>query len=108
MDIKVALNFAAQGETDVLDQVILAIKFENLNGKHYICMDRSEYTVYHDEKEVLLQAGLKAKVESFEVMNAHTDSPLTIFNLYISDASVKKEKRKITTDYVIPVIIYGV
>jgi len=108
MDKGVALNFAEQGETDALDQVILSINFENKKGKHYICMDRSEYTVYLDEKEVLLQAGLRAEVMSFEVMNEHTDSPVTTFNLYISDVSVKREQRKRTTEYAIPVILYSV
>ena len=56
--------FAAKGETDVLDQVILSITFENKEGKYYICLDRAEFTVYLDEKEVLIQAGLSAKVDS--------------------------------------------
>tara|TARA_B110000285_G_C14537414_1_gene343479 strand:+ start:49 stop:240 length:192 start_codon:yes stop_codon:yes gene_type:complete len=63
--------------------------------------------VYLDEKEVLLQAGLKAKVMGYQVINdKHGDA--TIFHLYISDASVKREQRKRTTYYAIPVIIYGV
>jgi uncharacterized protein YacL (UPF0231 family) len=75
-------------ETDELEQVILSIKFENKSEKPYICMDRSEYTVYLDEKEVLLQAGLKAEVMSVQFIDG---SDITVFDLYISDASVLRE-----------------
>ena len=34
--------------------------FENKQSKYHICLDRPDYTMYEDEKEVLLQAGLKA------------------------------------------------
>ena len=85
-------------------KVILKITIENKNEKCYICMDREDYTAYLDEKEVLLSAGLKAVVKSVEVM----EGDFTVFNLYISDASVKREQRKRTIDYAIPVIIYGV
>jgi hypothetical protein len=63
----VARIFAWNAESDELHQVILQITFENKEGKYYICLDKPEFTVYLEEKEVLLQAGLKAKVESFEV-----------------------------------------
>ena len=107
MSINVARTFAKNGETDELDQVILSIEFENKEVKCYIFLDSKEYTVYLDEKEVLLQAGLRAEVKSVQdISDNHGD--VTIFNLYISDASVKREKRKRTTDYAIPVIIYGV
>ena len=91
MSLDVAKTFAADAENDELDQVILSITFENKESKYYICLDKAEYTVYLNEKEVLIQAGLKAKVESVEVKNEHTDCPITVFNLYISDASVKRE-----------------
>ena len=58
----VALRFAMKAETDELDQVIMKITFENRQGKFYICLDRPDYTLYIDEREVLLQAGLRAKV----------------------------------------------
>ena len=32
-------------------------------------MDRSEYTVYLEEKEVLLQAGLRAQIRSIQVIS---------------------------------------
>ena len=68
-------------------------------------MDRPDYSMYLEEKEVLLQAGLRAKVESFE---EKFEGRLTIFNLYISDQMVVREKRKRTLDFAMPVIIYGV
>ena len=54
MKESVAQNFAALSETDELDQVLLKIKFENKKGRHYICLDRKEYSMYPDEQEVLL------------------------------------------------------
>jgi hypothetical protein len=68
-------------------------------------LDKEKYTIYLDEKEVLLQAGLKAKVESVDKLD---DGELTVFNLYISDASVKREQRMRTTNYAIPIIIYAI
>ena len=53
-----ARNFAARAETDDLDQVLLKIKIENKKNKFYFCLDNNDYTMYLDEKEVLLQAGL--------------------------------------------------
>lgn len=49
-----AMNFAARAETDFLDQVLLRIKLENKQAKYYIVLDREDYTLYCDEKEVLL------------------------------------------------------
>ena len=60
MDESVAINFAARGETDILNQVVLRIRMENKHGKYFICLDREDYTLYLDEREVLLQAGLVA------------------------------------------------
>ena len=49
-----AMYFAARAETDFLDQVLLRIKLENKQAKYYIVLDREDYTLYCDEKEVLL------------------------------------------------------
>jgi hypothetical protein len=35
------------------------------------------------------------------------DGDLTVFNLYISDSQVKREQKKRTTDFTLPVVIYG-
>jgi hypothetical protein len=83
----VAMLFAYKAETDDLDPVLLRIRMQNKKGKYYVCLDKEGYTVYPEEKEVLLQAGLVAKIESFEVVN---EGELTIFNLYISDELVEK------------------
>ena len=74
---------------------------ENKRGKHYISLDRKDFTMYQNEKEVLLQEGLIAKVESFEVSNDF----VTYFNLYISDTMVAKEKKRRTRDFIIPLIM---
>ena len=105
MSESTARSFAARAETDVLDQVILRLKIENKKSKYFICLDREDYTIYLDEQEVLLQAGLIAKIESYEVSD---DGELTIFNLWVSDKMVEKEIKKRTRDYVIPVIFYSI
>ena len=38
----------------------MKITMENESGKHYICLDRSDYTSYPEEREVLLQAGISS------------------------------------------------
>ena len=59
-----ARSFAAENETDELDQVILRITMENESNKLYLNLNRSDYSCYPNEKEILLQAGLVAKVKS--------------------------------------------
>lgn len=85
--------------------MVLRIRIENKKGKHYICLDRKDYTMYLDEKEVLLQEGLVAKVESYEVEN---HGQLTIFNLYITDDMVKKEQKRRTHDFILPIILLSI
>lgn len=55
---------------------------------------------------MLLQAGLKAKIERIEVINDY-NSDMTVFHLYISDEMVQKELRKRDLDLIVPVVIYG-
>ena len=54
LEKSVALTFAARNETDELDKVILEIRMENRKSKYYICLDREDYSLYRDEREVLL------------------------------------------------------
>ena len=61
---------------------MLEFTIENKHSKYYFCLDKEEYTLYPYEKEVLLQAGLIAKVESVEVSE---EGKLTTFKLFISD-----------------------
>ena len=53
-------------ETDENCGVLLIILIENESGKHFVRMDRDDITCYLDEKEILLQAGLKAKILKVE------------------------------------------
>ena len=39
---------------------------ENESGKHFISLDRPDITCYPEEEEILLQAGIKAKVTKIE------------------------------------------
>ena len=58
-----AKQFAEYRKTDKTELVILKIKLENKESNYFICLDRPEYTIYPDEDEILLQSGLKAKVD---------------------------------------------
>ena len=77
---------------------------ENKHSKYYICLDRDDYTMYLDEKEILLQAGLKGELINVAESD---DRKLTVFTLHISDKVVEKEFRKRNLDYSIPIIIYS-
>jgi hypothetical protein len=64
----------------------------NESGKHYFSMDRDIYTCKPDEKEILLQAGLTAKImnvreETRCVMMEEID--VTVFELSISEKQVR-------------------
>ena len=70
-DKSVAMKFAemsyiAQAESDEKQLVLLKIQMDNESGKHYVNLDRHDYTCYPDEKEVLLQAGLMAEITNVE------------------------------------------
>ena len=54
LDERVARGFAAMNESDELNEVILKIKMENKSCKHYISLDRKDYSMYPDEIEILL------------------------------------------------------
>lgn len=101
----VARNFAARAESDERAQVILKITLENKKGKYYFCLDKRDYTMYLDEEEVLLQAGLIGQVQNVSVSD---DGEITQFDLYIPDKLVEKEKQKRERDYVLPVLIYAI
>ena len=60
LDYNMARYFAHAGKTDEKLEVVLKIRMENKHGKYYFCLDKDEYTLYLDEQEVLLQAGLVA------------------------------------------------
>ena len=66
MQYKTATRFASMAETDDTFEVILRFRVENKTSKEFICLDKEEYTLYPEEKEVLFQAGLVAKIESIE------------------------------------------
>ena len=44
-------------------------------------MDRNDITCYLDEKEILLQAGLRAKILKVEKEQNEVDDTLTVFYL---------------------------
>ena len=57
---------------------------KNESGKHYFSLDTSQYTLYPDEQEILLQAGLSTKMIRFE---EHND--ITIFELATSESLIR-------------------
>lgn len=66
LDEGIARYFALKSETDTNNPVLLKIRIENETSKYFISLDREEYTFYPDEKEILLQAGIVAKVTGHE------------------------------------------
>lgn len=102
MSYRIARKFAEYGESDTLDKVVLKFRLENKRSKYFICLDRPDYSMYPEEKELILQSGLKAKVER---VVENEDEDLTIFNLVVTDDMVKKEKRKRTFDFAMPIIL---
>lgn len=69
--------------------VMLNIEIENKQGKYYICLDREDYSVYPNEKEVLLQAGLVSKVVKVE-QKEDKFGDWVIFHLFISDSAINR------------------
>ena len=80
----VAIRFAHVQEPTNYENVLLKIFLENETGKHYFSLD-SEYTLYPDEKEVLLQAGLETKVINFSEENG-----MKVFTLYTSEQIMRR------------------
>ena len=64
----------------VSKRVLLKIKVKNENGRHYFSLDSSEYTLYPDEEEVLLQAGLIVQVDEVQ-----EEKGMTIFQVHTSE-----------------------
>lgn len=54
LDLETAKKFAADASTEDKVKIIFKIKLENKEGKYFIHLDRAEYTIYLDEKEILL------------------------------------------------------
>ena len=54
MDKGTALVFADNAYSSDKERVLMKITIENETGKHYICLDRPDYTCYPEEREVLL------------------------------------------------------
>ena len=68
---------------------------QNESCKHYVCLNRPDYTCYMDEEEILLQAGLFAKVENVredEYMLEGVKQRATVFELYITEKIIESKK----------------
>ena len=107
MNIRIAQRFACHGmkKDDTKRKVLLKITVENKKSQFYISLNRADYTLYLDEEEILLQAGLSAKVT--QVSKSH-DGEWTIFNLYISDKMVTQEKTRRKWLFSLPIILFCV
>ena len=81
----IAKHFAKKGMSEDKGEVILKFTLENKNSKCYVCLDREDYTIYPDEEEILLQAGLVGVVRDVKISK---DGKLTTFDIYISDKLV--------------------
>lgn len=103
MDIAKFFAISSAKKSKDLREVVLKIFMENKQNKYFICLDREDYTLYLDEKEVLLQAGLKG-----EVKEVSESGKLTIFSVFISDKMVQTEARKRNRDYAVPVVWFSI
>ena len=81
-------------ETSDKNQVLLKINLENESGKHFISLDRNDITCYPEEKEILLQAGITAKIINIQKEKTKAGDTITIFNLYVSESMVRKQKNR--------------
>lgn len=83
----------------------MQINLENESGKHYIHLDRHEYTSYPEEEEVLLQAGISAKVEF--VYNEKINGEIfTVFVVYIQEKQVNYMQRVKALEFSLPFTMY--
>ena len=80
---------------------------ENESNKHYLCLNRPDYTCYPNEKEVLLQAGLKAKVISF-AYEEHNNETIAVFELHITEKRQWYEKIKMNLMFIVPFLTFFV
>ena len=74
---------------------------KNESGKHYFSLDSEEYTLYTDEQEILLQAGLPAKILSFDY-----EKNLIVFNLYVSEKMIRRRKQALRTSFIVPILTF--
>ena len=80
---------------------------ENETGKHYVFLDSEEYTSYPDEQEVLVQAGLTARVTLVSQMSYGAEE-ITAFDLYISERMIKKSKIRQSLLLIIPFLLLSI
>lgn len=60
LDEKLARYFAFKGDLEPnFVRVLLKIEMENKHGRYFFHLDSYDYTCYPDEKEILIQSGLK-------------------------------------------------
>ena len=85
----------------------MKITLENESGKHYISLDRFDYTSYPEEREVLLQAGISAKLE-FVYKEKINGELFTVFVVYIQEKLVNSQQRQRTLEFIIPFSVYFV
>lgn len=71
---------------------------ENESGKHYFSLDTDQYTLYPDENEILLRAGMVAKLTGFHTEKCtfynmatrrEEEKDVTVFDLYTSEKMIK-------------------
>ena len=74
----------AQKENPFHEPVLLRIYLKNESAKHYFSLDNKDLSLYPDEQEILLQAGMISRIMSYEKKNE-----LHIFSLESSEKLVK-------------------
>ena len=63
---------------------------KNESSKYYFTLDSKDFTAYPEEQEILIQAGLKFKLES--IIDNQSLMGLTIVNLKTSERFIFRER----------------
>ena len=76
---------------------------ENESGKHYFSLDSPQFTLYPDEQEILLQAGIRAKVIDF-----HEKNGMKVFSLYTSEKMIRRRHIINLFSFYMPTLVFFV
>ena len=81
----------------------MKIQMENESGKHYFSLNTAEFTLYPEEKEILLQAGIVGRVVKYEKVK-----DLNIFHIKISERWVLLITYMKTVAFWLPFIFFAI
>ena len=86
--------FAKQSKSEGHSIILLKIHLENESGKHYFSLDSAQFTLYPDEQEILLQAGLITNV-----IDVKEEGEMTVFELTTSEKLINQKFFGVPVDW---------